>query len=84
MDYYSFTKECNSVILSNANGNCAKRKYFLHFLAPTRFFEKYGVEIVVISIWQGRSGRGYTEKMVIVYEYSYVRGIVTFNSLVTL
>ena len=60
-----------------------KDKYFIHFLVPTRFFEKYSVEIVGISIWQGRSGRGYTEKMVM-YEYSFVRGIVTFNRLVTL
>lgn len=40
-------------------------KNFMHFLVPTRFFEKYSVEIVVVSIWQGRSGVGYTEKMVL-------------------
>lgn len=56
-----------------------KDKHFKSAPVPTRLSEKNGVKTVVMSTWQGRNGRGDREKMVIGYEYSYIRGIVIFT-----
>lgn len=82
MDYYSVTKECNYVILSNANGTCMEK---LHAFPCTYkiFWEVQckdsGYQHLAREEWR----RVHREDG-IVYKYSYVRGIVTFNRLGTL